>query len=348
MHKLTLSEPVNLGKTLGVLPAGEWLMHDLNAFEIARLAPRGAAQVKHYIPRDHPMGSVLIMRSGAIGDLLLLTPAIREFVSQGGERPVLSCFNHHHDIFSGNNDIAAVASYPIRLGAADGYQNIISLENTMESDHTQHATDVFAKALGLTTPLADYRPVYHVTPEERAATAKHLFANRPTLVIQPKASVANRDYPLNQWMEVIRKLEQHGWGVLIFGQKGQFPEIPKEWANPFVRDLSRSGLSFRECAAILSQAQAFCGVDSAWAHMCHALDIPGVVLFAAFDWRNRTGRAPKTIAITGVGECAPCNWHMHAGRQFPPGKPCTASQHCVVLGGIKPDRIVQTVSLLKP
>ncbi len=345
---------MNLGKTLGVLEKGEWLMHDLNAFEIARMAPRGSATINNWVRASshdgaHPNSKILVMRSGAIGDLLMLTPAFRALAAMAVwqcRKIELSCFAHHHAMFSGT-DITPT-EYPLHLSRAKDYGHILSLEDTMECDHTQHATDVFAKALGLTTPLADYRPVYHVTEAERSAARKYLFINRPTLVIQPKASVANRDYPLNQWMEVIRGLEQRGWGVLIFGQKGQFPEIPKEWQNPFVRDLSRSGLSFRECAAILSQAQAFCGVDSAWAHMCHALDIPAVVLFGAFSWQTRTSKAPKTIALTGIGECAPCNWHIHAGRQFPPGKPCTASQQCVVLAGITPDRIIQKVTLLKP
>ena len=56
MHLLTLTEPVNLGKTLGILEAGSWLMHDLNAFEIAIKARRGAVKVSlPEIPRPTPL-----------------------------------------------------------------------------------------------------------------------------------------------------------------------------------------------------------------------------------------------------------------------------------------------------
>lgn len=353
MHLLTLTEPVNLGKTLGVIGAGEWLMHDLNAFEIALKAKRGAAKVVEWTRSptvahagSHPNSTILLMRSGAIGDLLLLTPAIREFqtnIKHSVRKTEVCCFPHHHSIFDGT-DIVPVA-YPLPISRVEEYGHILSLENTMECDHTQHATDVFAKALGITTPLADYRPVYHVTDAEKEAAQKHLFKQRPTLAIQVKASVANRDYPLPLWYEVITKLEQRGWGIVLLGRKGQTPPMPD---HAFIRDLSALDLSFRESAAVLSQCQAFVGVDSAWAHMCHALDIPAVVLFAAFDWKNRTGKAPKTIAISGVGECAPCSWHMHAGHQFPPGKPCTKPQVCTVLASITPERIVAKVGLLKP
>lgn len=288
------------------------------------------------------------MRSGAIGDLLMLTPALNQWALQTSERISLSCFKHHWPIFDGMESIKRLVEYPIKYDAAVRYQTVLSLENTMESDHSQHATDVFAKALGLPTPLSSYRPIYRVTDEEKAATTKHLFTNRPNIVIQPKASVANRDYPFPKWGEVVRKLEQRGWGVLLVGSKGQIPPLPPQWQSPFVRDLSQLGLTFRESAAVLSQAQAFCGVDSAFLHLCHALDIPAVGLFAAFDWKTRTLHAPKTIALTGVGECAPCNWHMHAGRMFPPNKPCTKEQVCTVLAGISPDRILAKIDLLKP
>lgn len=357
MHLLTLTEPVNLGKTLGVLEKGQWLCNDLNAFEIARMAPRGAAKIAQWhgasrvagewmhIPDNDAHGKTLIMRSGAIGDLLLLTPAL-------GHRmlgPVaLCCFPHHFPLFDGNKNISELVPYPLNVDHAWKYKQIESLENTMECDHTQHATDVFAKALGLTTPLSDYRPVYQVTDAEKEAAQKHIFKNRPNIAVQVRASVANRDYPMPQWLEVIKKLEQRGWGILLLGSKGQVPPLAPQDQSPFIRNLAEEGLTFRESAAVLSQCQAFVGVDSAWAHMCHALDIPAVVLFAAFDWKTRTSKAPKTIALTGVGECAPCNWHMHAGRAFPPNKPCSARQQCVVLGSIEPARIVAKVDLLKP
>lgn len=351
MHMLRLEQPVNLGKTLGVLGAGDWILHDLNAFEIAQIAPRGTARVTKYWPiieESQPAGPALIMRSGAIGDLLLLTPAIEQWVALGKSRPAICCFRHHHQIFNGNKSVAGVVDYPLRSDQEPFYSMMVTLENTMESDHSQHATDVFAKALGLQTPLPSYKPIYRVTDEEKAATKKYLFGNRPNIVIQPRASVKNRDYPLPLWIEVIRKLEERGWGVLLVGKKGQIPEMPPPIRAPFIRDLSQLDLSFRESAAVLSQAQAFCGVDSAFLHLCHALDIPAVGLFAAFSWQTRTLHAPKTIALTGVGECAPCSWHMHNGRHFPPDKPCTKAQVCTVLAGITPERIISKIDLLKP
>jgi ADP-heptose:LPS heptosyltransferase len=348
MHRLSLNHSVNLGKILGVVPVGHWVVHDINAFEIAQIAPRGAALVDHFVSESGPTELPgLIMRSGAIGDILLLTPVLREWKRQFGHKVNLCCFPHHFPLFRDTSIVDNLIPYPLKYEDALKFR-IVSLENTMECDHSQHATGVFAKALGLQTPLPDYKPVYHVTDEEKTATKKYIFANRPNLAVQPRASVKNRDYPLPLWLEVISKLEKLGWGILLLGSKGQIPPIPPNIASPFIRNLAEEELKFRESAAVLSQCDAFVGVDSAFLHLCHALDIPAVGLFAAFDWKTRTSKAPKTFALTGVGECAPCSWHMHAGRHFPPNKPCTTVGRCVVLESIPPDKIVKHVSLLKP
>lgn len=355
MHVLTTTVAFQVNKTIGVLEPGEWLLHDLNAFELAAMAPRGTAKVCDNWRGDSQDGPAwwgkggaptLVMRSGAFGDLLLLTPVLSSWPWTHNSKVSICCFPHHFPIFQGCDFIEELVSYPLSTNRMNDFGDIISLENTMECDHAQHATDVFAKALGIATPLADYRPIYHVTAAEKEAAQKHIFKGRPTLAVQVKASVSNRDYPLGMWMAALMKLEAQGWGIVILGRKGSTPPFPAQ--SPFIRDLSALDLSFRESAAVLSLCTAFSGIDSVWAHMCHALDIPAVVLFAAFDWRTRTSKAPKTIALTGVGECAPCNWHMHRGQQFPPGKPCSARQQCVVLADISPDRIVAKVSLLKP
>jgi ADP-heptose:LPS heptosyltransferase len=340
-------EPVNLGKRLGVLERGSWIMHDINAFEISQRAERRMARVNSYLMSDgDPTGPVLVMRSGAIGDLLLLTPALAMLAKT--EKVHLCCFTHHFEIFAGNSDVVELVSYPLKFGDAAKYSRIISLENTMECDHTQHATDVFSQALGFATPPSDYRPKYLVLDEEKEATKQHLFGNRPNIVVQMRASVANRDYTPSGWLEVLVKLEQRGWGVLLIGHKGQIPDLPPQWQNPFIRDLSKLGLTFRQSAAVLAQADAFLGIDSAFAHLSHALDIPAVVLFGPFSWKTRTLHAPKTTAIHGKGACAPCSWHMHAGQMFPPNKPCTRIQQCVVLAEIEPARILAKCDLMKP
>lgn len=325
-------------------------MHDQNAFEIAIKAPRGTVTIKDHgwepWLSQEENAPTLIMRSGAIGDLLMLTPVLFEMDRLKRDFR-LSCFPHHHCLFDdkpGDNEVP----YPLPFSMVNRYREIISLENTMELDHEHHAMDVFAKALGVPTPLKSYKPIYRFTDAEKAATKKWLFSARPNLAIQPRASTPNRDYPGQLWGEVITKLEQRGWGILLFGQKGQVPPLDTSLQSPFIRNLAEENLPLRESVAVLSQCDAFCGVDSSFMHFAAALDIPSVSLHGSFPWQIRTAHYPLNTALTGAGECAGCCWHKHDGQYFPPDKPCTKTGLCVVLASIKPDRVVSKVDSLKP
>jgi len=351
VHLLNLLEPIGLGKTHGVLEAGDWLLEDRNAFEIAYAAPTKSVQLRNsgWTPWLNPESdTTLIMRSGAIGDLLRLTPAIAAWKAKTGRKVALSCFAAHHPIFAGTGVVDELVPYPLPFNRVNHFREIITLEEVMEMDHENHITDVFAKALGVETPLEDYKPLYKVTDEEKEATKKYLFANRTNVALQPRASVKNRDYPASLWAQVMLKLEAHGWGVLLLGKKGQIPPLPPQLQTPFIRDLSQEDLSLRESVAVLAQCDAFAGVDSSMLHFAAALEIPSVGLFGPFRWDTRTGKDPKTIALNGVGECAGCGWHMKNFVHFPPNKPCSQIGVCVVLAGIDPKRVVTKIDLLKP
>lgn len=349
MHLLSNDAPIPLGnhhgKTLGTLPPGEWMCHDQNAAELLLMAERGSAKMAHCGNRleQRDGESVLFVRSGAIGDLLFLSPAIQAYKGQHPTaRIALSCFPSHHEIVC---DLGIeLLPYPLPTWIAKDFDLIISLENLIEQNNTDHATDCFAEAIGV--EVEDYRPIFRLTDvEQLSAQAVFPKTKRTRVGIQCLASVANRDYPLNQWMKVIELLtEKNNCEVFLFGFKDQLPPMKPGTVN--VTNLSERGLSFRQSAAVLSTCDLFVGVDSALLPVCHALNIPAVGLYAAFDWKTRTSKAPQTWALTGLGECAPCNWLKKAGRAFPPNKPCSKVGVCTVLASITPERIVSKLMSL--
>lgn len=346
MHLLTNTEAITLNKTLGKLEPGSWVMHDLNAFEIAQKAPRGTVTNREHgwtqLLSQEEGAPTLVMRSGAIGDLLMLTPALR---AMGEPKPTICCFPHMHAIFEHSG--FPVESYPLALSRVGQYGKIISLEDTLETDFTHNGADVFAKALDVPTPLKNYRPLYTVTDTEKALARKHLFSGRPNVAIQPRSSISNRDYPSELWYRVMVELERRGWGILLLGKKNQVPRLPPQMDTPFIRNLADLDLPLREAVAVLSLCDAFAGIDSSMMHFAAALDIPAVSLHGPFPWSIRTANYPNNTALTGRGECAGCCWHMTEGAHFPPNKPCTKRGYCVVLADIHPDRIATRIDLLK-
>lgn len=348
MHVLTLEKPVNTGEFFGVLQPGSWLMHDRNAFEIGVMADWGSVTAEYFPDQKEPSGAIMVMRSGAWGDLLLLTPALRAFREKHQGRNVfLCCAKDKFSLFDGSFTVEGLSPYPVSASAAqEHFSTIISLEEAFENRPDIHPTDAFAEMLDVT--VTDYRPRYNVTAAEKESAEKYFTSKRPRLAVHPVATGPNRNYPVTKWGEVLLKLQASGWEIVILGLKGRFPQLLPQIYQEHIHNLADKGLTFRESAAALSCCDAFVGVDSAFIHMCHALDIPAVGLYGPFKWESRTSKAPKTFAITGIGDCKGCSWHPRNGMAFPPNKPCTAKQECVVLSSIPVDQIVGRVNKLKP
>lgn len=353
MHLITLTERVNT-VTFGWLEKGSYVVQDRNAWEIGMIAEWGTMTADYFPERKETFGPIIIIRSGAWGDLLLLTPVLRAFKEANPRRSIfLSCGRDKFPMMDGIME-GRLLGYPLHSSNVDLSGHIISLEEAFETQPDKHITDAFAEKLGVT--VTDYRPIYRVTAEEKEA-AENLFPKRgpyplmkprPRIAVQMLSSSRNRNYPIQKWAEVVLKLQASGWEVMLLGTKGSIPRFQPQIYQEFIHNLADKGLTFRESAAVLACCDAFVGVDSAFIHLCHALDIPAVGLYGAFRWETRTGKAPKTFAITGVGDCKGCSWHVHNGQDFPPNKPCSTKRECVVLSSIEPDRVVDRVNKLKP
>lgn len=350
VHILKASAPITLpdGSTLA---AGEWLVQDDNAFQLALMGERGTVEVRHWENRLNPewmklddksntdgstIKSILLIRSGAIGDLLLLSPCIEPLRKKYPEAQIwLGCFKRHWDIFAG---MAHFIEYPIPVSELHNFDLIIPLENIVElsTEKGQHATDAFAEALGVT--VEDYRPVYKVM-EEEAALAPVAFPHigKFRIALQLHASSVIRNYPLQQWNVVIKALLDRGWEIMLLGNQDGITGGP-----PALKDCSK--LTFREAAAVLETCDVFCGVDSSFFNLCPAPGVPAIGLFGPVDWKTRIKDMDKQRALTTPAECAPCGWtNSRAGRKFPANGPCTKSGRCEPLAAIPPEIIIAKI-----
>ncbi len=342
MHILRNSQPIEIIGLGGTLPPGDWLFDDKNAFEMGLFAEPGTAKLLPYsiqlTVEAQNATSILLVRSGAIGDLLFLSPAIGALqIKYPKANIAIACLEKHWPVLQAV-EVQTIA-YPVAVDKLNDYALVIPLENVVELALDKHATDAFADELGVT--VTDYKPVYRVTDREREwAVVNWMRANKPRVALQLRASSVLRDYHMENWIEVIKGLMARGWEVLLFGKKGQIPAMKS--APPELKDCSN--LTFREAAAVLSTCDAFCGVDSAFLNLCPALGVPAIGLYGPIDWKTRIKEGNGQYALSGVGECAPCGWtHSRAGHPFPPKGACNRTGYCVPLAEIKPERVIAKI-----
>ncbi|MDP3071613.1 MAG: glycosyltransferase family 9 protein [Opitutaceae bacterium] len=161
---------------------------------------------------------------------------------------------------------------PVCLRALENPANpAITLNNYYRFGSLQQA---LAQAAGL--PPLDEQPALHF-PEGIDARIAQLGLLQDYVVIHAKSNEAVRDWPLERWPEVARRIRDDlGLTVVEIGLKS----VLATGSVPFV-DLCGK-LSFLETARVIQHARLFVGIDSGPAQLANAVRCPGVLLLGQY------------------------------------------------------------------
>lgn len=322
-------------------------MEDLSAFELSIAADRGSAKASPFYPViTDSQSNVLLISNCGYGDALLLTPALRRYRElHPFHRLTLATRAKVHCIFDGLDYAPVLIDYPVPLSEATQYDQILTTEGLQEDESerakTVHAIDVKAELLGVGKLTGGQRKIQYVVNLPETVKVLGLFpkTHRKRVVVQAASTSPLRNYSHQNMARVLTLLYDSGYEVLLTGTDTLYAEnpIPKAKRDLIV-DTTKAGMSFRECAALMATADCVLCMDSSAVHICGALNIPCVALFAATHWQTRTADYPSVFVIQGSGPCSPCFIHPK-GEIWPHGKPCEAAKQCVPLNMIPPDRV---------
>ncbi len=285
---------------------------------------------------------IWLNRAGGWGDLLMMTPLIREMKSLWPDSRIhIACGGQYHSLFDEMDVITELLPIPTDLLL--NIHALVDFEDIVEGDPAAislHIAELFASRAGIT--LKDLKPEYHVTPDEKAwALYEYPRNSRPRIGLQCMASAYYRTHPGMGKMMV--QLSEKA-DVYMMGSPGQ---IKITGSNAHVHNLMDDKLDFRQNAAVVSTCDACLSPDSALVHLCAALDIPCVALYGPFPSELRV-TSDRTFAFDGKAPCAPCFFHAEKPDEFPAGMPCSEKRRCVALESIDPNIVVQkTLSLAK-
>ena len=255
-----------------------------------------------------------ILAWGGIGDVLLLTPALKSIKAACSHTKVtVYCLRREHmEVLKNNPNIDALkwgsafrrALYHLRLLRVSPI-NYADLRPSLY--YQKRASEIIAEMLGVT--LSDNKPEVYLTAEEEEEARTRLAGLERPVAIHGKAGFTeNKDWSTEMWEQLAAENKQYN-----FFQLGSATE-------PLIKGtVDMRGLTLRESFALIKYADGFVGIDSCLAHAASAVDTPAVVMFGPTTpvlW----GHSSNVNIYKGL-RCSPCG-DMLGNVPCPYGRPC--------------------------
>lgn len=249
----------------------------------------------------------VIRKVGGIGDVLMLTPSLREIKRRFPKASLTFAIDMHT---TGNNvyyelvrnapfvDEIVDARY-VQRGAYDFVfdASAVCLRYERPGLPEINRIDLFARAAGFTS-LKSKRPFYEVEQQERIPHDGKFY-----VLLHTASNEEKRCWPIERYLQLIEQLQDLPIVFLI----ADFNQKHHGWAK-LANCRNISGCTVRELAAWIERADVFVGPDSGPMHLAGALGTQSIVLFGSIPPGARINHYPSHKAITSGAACAPC-WY---------------------------------------
>ena len=342
------------------LPANQYCMDDLNAFEsgarreVNSIWKSNLTVGKFCAEKDWNDRKVLFILGGGLGDILFSTPVIREMKKRWPKVHItFACFPRFHAALEGNPDVDVIMAYPFPVADFGQFAAHITLEDYIDNEKPEsrkkHAVDIILDTVGLTCEDKELRLELGYLEREKAVL--YMMKARPRIGIQLSASAPVRSWPKKHVVEFSQKAVAAGFEIIWFGLPGE-SKLPQDSRPQWLYDLTscQPELTLRESIAMISTCDLFIGPDSGLTHCAGALGVPTLALYGPFASRLRTAYASSIKAIDaqpygalrGKQPCNPCYYSVRPGKtMFPENGPCAEVGKCVVMESITPDEVLK-------
>jgi ADP-heptose:LPS heptosyltransferase/GT2 family glycosyltransferase len=254
--------------------------------------------------------SIMVVRDGALGDVILTTPVVRALREKypNAEISVVTGFS---DVYKRNPNVQYVGRKMLKQ--SNRYNLFFDLNMAYENDPGVHIVEAYAKVCGVRDAvrschdaiLPDVYP--DATDLEWAGLA---LDGGPWAAIHPGPTAwPGRNWAHERFLEVAGLLMERGVRIVLVGG-------PDAYHLPCDLDL-RGKTSFHQLAALMTKATLFVGIDSAPMHLAMAARKPVVAVFGMIDPLHRLSGDVLCIGVTApkneVG-CLGCHHYLPAPR----------------------------------
>jgi len=283
-----------------------------------------------YIGDDLEDETLMIWRTGGIGDLLFIQPNLNYLKELYPTcEIILACGPQYQAMIEDWPSVDQLLDlpFPFQYLIRSDYHAVFEgvIERCKEAK-TTNAYELFTRWLGLDLPKDKLLPVQPVKQDKVEECKKILeewnLEGLDFIIIQLRASSPIRSPRLGLWGDIINRITKNDHVVIITDAPHYAKEIDF-LIEKFVKDkdlvfnFAHHSKSLDYTIALTSLAKMALSTDTAMMHLAAALDIKGFGLYGPFPGEIRLSTYPKSRWINAELHCAPCFLHGH--------KPCPNS-----------------------
>lgn len=230
-----------------------------------------------------------LLIDGGLGRVISSIPALEKYVLNNPETYVI--VSYWTAIFWGNKILTNCIYDSNTKGIIEKVKNtkILKPEPYYNSNFLNERINMIqAFDEELNDTCENIKPNLFFSKFELNNVKTRIDPNRKTIVYQPFGSSAmfqngdiidrsSRSFDFNSSKRILDRLRREGYQVILFDTKGVFDVNEYENMND---------LTYRDCAALISQSDYFVGVDSCGQHIAHATQVPGTTFFGGTSIKN--------------------------------------------------------------
>lgn len=303
---------------------------------------------KPYIGQEADNKTVLIFRTGGIGDLLFIQPNLTYLKQKYPTCHVkFACGPQYQPMIENWDCVDEVLDLPFsfrHLQESDYHMLFEGVIERCKEAEIKNAYNLFSTWLGLDLPdnllLPKQEPVEELVDKCFEILKEWDLENDSFILMQLRASSPIRTPSHEFWSKIIDELNRRGHNVILTDNPRQTENV-----DDFIKLLKKPEMTFNFCQhsesiaytiALTSLCKITLGTDSALGHVAASLNKKCFGIYGPFPGYIRLKTYPKAAWIDAKRDCAPCFIHSQ--------KPCPRST-----GEYSPcyDELIETDEKLK-
>jgi ADP-heptose:LPS heptosyltransferase len=279
-----------------------------------------------YIGQDANDKTLLVFRTGGIGDLLFIQPNLIYLKEKYPSCFIkFACGPQYQPMVKNWDCVDEVLDLPFsmkHLIESDYHMLFEGVIERCKEAELVNAYNLFSKWLGLDLPdnllLPRQEPKEELVDKCFKILDKWGITDDSFVLMQLRASSPIRTPRHEFWVKIIDEMNDRGHNVVLTDNPRQAENI-----DEFIKLLKNPDKTFNFCQhsesidytiALTKLSKATCATDSALSHIAASMDIKCFGIFGPFPGFIRFKTYPNAAWVDAEKDCSPCYIHSH--------KPC--------------------------